>query len=75
MSVENVWVGSLALKAMLKTLQSGLDDHVPELYTADFVQSTIYLASQGTGFSKQWLLKDLEVHWFHKLVHSMLYGK
>jgi hypothetical protein len=31
------------------------------LYGKEFVQCVVYLATQGTGFSKQWLLKDLEV--------------
>ena len=31
------------------------------LYTPEFVQCIVYLASQGTQFNRQWLVKDLEV--------------
>ena len=60
-SVERIWVLALALKALLKTLSGGFSEDMRELYSPEFVQCVVYLASQGTQFSRQWLLKDLEV--------------
>ena len=60
-STERIWVLSLALKALLKTLNGGFSEEIGELYSQKFVQCVVYLASQGTQFSRQWLLKDLEV--------------
>ena len=40
-----------------------------QLYKQEFVQCVVYLASLGTGFSKQWLLKDLQVSDTH--THSL----
>ena len=54
-----MWVLSLSLKALLRTIRSGCGAN--SLYGTQFVQAVVYLASQGTGFSRQWLLKDLEV--------------
>ena len=58
MSVESVWVLALSLKALLRAMQVGTI--VPEVFHT-FVQRIVYLASQSTGFSKQWMLKDLEI--------------
>lgn len=52
---------SLALKALSKTLLLMTERTGTELYQTDFLQCVVYMASQGTGFSRQWLLKDLEV--------------
>ena len=69
-SVESLWVLSLTLKGLLKAIQSsprvdteGEEAGVGqgELFTQEFVQCCVHLAKQGTGFSKLWLLKDLEV--------------
>ena len=59
MSVESVWVLALSLKALLRTLQAGRI--MPGVFRTTFVQCVVHLASQSTGFSKQWLLKDLEI--------------
>ncbi|XP_064597879.1 zinc finger ZZ-type and EF-hand domain-containing protein 1-like [Liolophura sinensis] len=61
LSVEQSWVLSLALKALSKTLLLMTERTCTELYQTDFLQCVVYMASQGTGFSRQWLLKDLEV--------------
>ena len=59
LSVESVWVLALSMKALLRTIESG--GSIPQLYTMHFVQCVVHLASQSTGFSKHWLLKDLEI--------------
>ncbi|KAK3091739.1 hypothetical protein FSP39_022268 [Pinctada imbricata] len=58
---ETVWVMSLCLKVLNKTLKSS--DHCisEELFDPGFIQCLVYIASKGTEFSQQWLLKDLEV--------------
>ncbi|ELT88491.1 hypothetical protein CAPTEDRAFT_156305 [Capitella teleta] len=72
LGVETCWVLALSFKALLKSLRSSASilkssndedrEAVTEaLYVKEFVQWVVYLATQGTGFSKQWLLKDLEV--------------
>jgi len=58
--IENLWMLSLVLKALLKFIQSGRG--LPQrLFEPQFMQSIINLASMGTGFSKQWLVTDMEV--------------
>ena len=59
MSVESVWVLALSLKALLRTMQAGRI--MPGVFRTTFVQCVVHLASQSTGFSKQWLLRDLEI--------------
>ncbi|XP_013398348.1 zinc finger ZZ-type and EF-hand domain-containing protein 1-like [Lingula anatina] len=63
LSVEKSWVLSLALKSLLQMVKSPSfqDGQSQEVFTSDVIQCLVQLASQGTGFSKQWLLKDLEV--------------
>ena len=58
----------LAIKALLRRLASHDPAHHPAdsgagdaLYSPEFVQCIVYLTSQGTQFSRQWLVKDLEV--------------
>ena len=60
-TVDQLWVLSLCLKALLKSLQSGGSEAVPEIFQAQFVKCVVTLAGLGTGFSREWLLKDLEV--------------
>ncbi|XP_053310913.1 zinc finger ZZ-type and EF-hand domain-containing protein 1 isoform X2 [Spea bombifrons] len=61
-AVEATWVLSLALKGLYKTLKS---HDFAELQNA-FIQSgllklLVKKCSKGTGFSKTWLLRDLEI--------------
>ena len=52
----------LVCKAMLNILKAGLkEDHMLRIIKSGVVPFLVNLASQGTGFSKQWLLRDLEV--------------
>lgn len=59
--VENLWVLSLALKLLHNSLQTADNCCMEELHAPDFIQCLVTTASKGTGFSQQWLLKDLEV--------------
>ena len=61
--VENLWVLSLALKTLLRSLQAEPSHDMPELVGPDFLQSVVHLAGMGTRFSREWLLRDLEVGW------------
>ncbi|XP_066433062.1 zinc finger ZZ-type and EF-hand domain-containing protein 1 isoform X2 [Eleutherodactylus coqui] len=61
-SVEATWVLSLALKGLYKTLKN----HDFEEIQSVFIQSgllklLVRKCSKGTGFSKTWLLRDLEI--------------
>ncbi|KAM5180064.1 zinc finger ZZ-type and EF-hand domain-containing protein 1 [Mantella aurantiaca] len=61
-AVEATWVLSLALKGLYKTLKN---HDFEEIQTA-FIQSgllklLVKKCSKGTGFSKTWLLRDLEI--------------
>ena len=59
--MEDLWVLSLALKLLNNSLKSVDNCSIEGLYTPDFIQCLVSTASKGTGFSQQWLLKDLEV--------------
>uniref|UniRef100_A0A8C3ST43 Zinc finger ZZ-type and EF-hand domain containing 1 n=1 Tax=Chelydra serpentina TaxID=8475 RepID=A0A8C3ST43_CHESE len=61
-AVEATWVLSLALKGLYRTLKT----HAFEEIQAAFLQSgllklLVKKCSKGTGFSKTWLLRDLEI--------------
>ncbi|XP_071105472.1 zinc finger ZZ-type and EF-hand domain-containing protein 1-like isoform X1 [Haliotis cracherodii] len=60
-SVENMWVLSLALKVLNNSLKAGEKCLTHNFFKPEFIQSLVFVASKGTGFSQQWLLKDLEV--------------
>lgn len=61
-SVEVSWVLYLVLKAVLKGTNSlSAEDNLAILYESEFIQCIVHLAGLGTGFSKQWLMSDLEV--------------
>uniref|UniRef100_A0A452QBR8 Zinc finger ZZ-type and EF-hand domain containing 1 n=1 Tax=Ursus americanus TaxID=9643 RepID=A0A452QBR8_URSAM len=55
-AVEATWVLSLALKGLYKTLKT----HTTFLQT-DLLKLLVTKCSKGTGFSKTWLLRDLEI--------------
>ncbi|XP_070581023.1 zinc finger ZZ-type and EF-hand domain-containing protein 1-like [Ptychodera flava] len=63
LNVENLWVLALTLKAILANLQSAHDGvrSVSQLLDSGLVPLLVHTASKGTGFSRQWLLKDLEI--------------
>uniref|UniRef100_A0A8C6XXY4 Zinc finger ZZ-type and EF-hand domain containing 1 n=1 Tax=Naja naja TaxID=35670 RepID=A0A8C6XXY4_NAJNA len=61
-AVEATWVLSLALKGLYRTLKT----HAFEEIRTAFLQSgllklLVKKCSKGTGFSKTWLLRDLEI--------------
>ncbi|XP_038392311.1 zinc finger ZZ-type and EF-hand domain-containing protein 1 isoform X1 [Canis lupus familiaris] len=61
-AVEATWVLSLALKGLYKTLKahSFEETHTTFLQT-DLLKLLVKKCSKGTGFSKTWLLRDLEI--------------
>ncbi|XP_041364980.1 zinc finger ZZ-type and EF-hand domain-containing protein 1-like [Gigantopelta aegis] len=60
--VESLWVLSLALKVVNNSVKSEESHHFTDgLFQPDFIQCLVFVASKATGFSQQWLLKDLEV--------------
>nr|KAF6417715.1 zinc finger ZZ-type and EF-hand domain containing 1 [Molossus molossus] len=61
-AVEATWVLSLALKGLYKTLkaQDFEETHATFLQT-DLLKLLVKKCSKGTGFSKTWLLRDLEI--------------
>ncbi|KAK7804179.1 hypothetical protein U0070_022487 [Myodes glareolus] len=76
-AVEATWVLSLALKGLYKTLKTGTlltltftllswqahgfeETHATFLQT-DLLKLLVKKCSKGTGFSKTWLLRDLEI--------------
>ncbi|KAL3875978.1 hypothetical protein ACJMK2_033871 [Sinanodonta woodiana] len=61
LSVENLWVLSLGLKLLNNSLKVPENCTMEGLHSPDFIQCLVYISSKGTGFSQQWLLKDLEV--------------
>ncbi|XP_076459760.1 zinc finger ZZ-type and EF-hand domain-containing protein 1-like isoform X2 [Babylonia areolata] len=60
-SVEGLWVLAMVLKVLHNLLRSNNLCSSPDVFRAEFIQCLVFIASKGTGFSQQWLLKDLEV--------------
>jgi len=52
---------SLSLKILNNSIKSMENYLVEDLFDPAFIQCLVYIASKGTEFSQQWLLKDLEV--------------
>eukprot|EP00111_Clytia_hemisphaerica_P007029 TCONS_00020380-protein len=62
MSVERMWVLGLISKALLNILKNGLDsENMLKIVRSGIIPYIVNLSCQGTGFSNQWLLRDLEV--------------
>jgi len=59
--METLWVLSLVLKSLVTVTQSQGCQRLPELFKPQFVQAISCLAMSGTGFSRRWLVSDLEV--------------
>lgn len=75
MSVETLWVLSLALKVLNRCFKSDkIADISKKIFSAGFIQSLVYLACTGTGLNQNWLLKDLEVGWFFSVWQQMQGG-
>ncbi|XP_028937724.1 zinc finger ZZ-type and EF-hand domain-containing protein 1 isoform X1 [Ornithorhynchus anatinus] len=61
-AVEATWVLSLALKGLYKTLQShGFEESRAAFVRSGLLKLLVKKCSKGTGFSKTWLLRDLEI--------------
>ncbi|XP_012939826.1 zinc finger ZZ-type and EF-hand domain-containing protein 1 [Aplysia californica] len=62
LSVETLWVVSLALKVLNRSLKSeGMCGVGGAVFTGTFMQALVYLACTGTGLNQNWRQKDLEV--------------
>lgn len=61
-AVEATWVLSLALKGLYKTLKvQGFEETHATFLQTDLIKLLVKKCSKGTGFSKTWLLRDLEI--------------
>uniref|UniRef100_A0A665UY28 Zinc finger, ZZ-type with EF hand domain 1 n=1 Tax=Echeneis naucrates TaxID=173247 RepID=A0A665UY28_ECHNA len=61
-AVEASWVLSLALKGLYNTLKKhGVEQAQEAIRESGLTQLLVRKCSKGTGFSKLWLLRDLEI--------------
>ncbi|KAM4620940.1 zinc finger ZZ-type and EF-hand domain-containing protein 1 [Polymixia lowei] len=61
-AVEASWVLSLALKGLYNTLKKhGVEQAQEAIQRSGLTQLLVRKCSKGTGFSKLWLLRDLEI--------------
>ncbi|XP_068457200.1 zinc finger ZZ-type and EF-hand domain-containing protein 1 [Clinocottus analis] len=61
-AVEASWVLSLALKGLYNTLKKhGVERSQEDIQQSGLTQLLVRKCSKGTGFSKLWLLRDLEI--------------
>uniref|UniRef100_A0A667YP60 Zinc finger ZZ-type and EF-hand domain containing 1 n=1 Tax=Myripristis murdjan TaxID=586833 RepID=A0A667YP60_9TELE len=61
-AVEASWVLSLALKGLYNTLKKhGVEQAQEAIQQSGLTQLLVRKCSKGTGFSKLWLLRDLEI--------------
>uniref|UniRef100_A0A3Q3B408 Zinc finger, ZZ-type with EF hand domain 1 n=1 Tax=Kryptolebias marmoratus TaxID=37003 RepID=A0A3Q3B408_KRYMA len=61
-AVEASWVLSLALKGLYNTLKKhGVEQAQEAIQQSGLMQLLVRKCSKGTGFSKLWLLRDLEI--------------
>ncbi|KAK2828812.1 hypothetical protein Q5P01_019846 [Channa striata] len=61
-AVEASWVLSLALKGLYNTLKKhGVEQAQQAIQQSGLTQLLVRKCSKGTGFSKLWLLRDLEI--------------
>uniref|UniRef100_A0A8C5D009 Zinc finger ZZ-type and EF-hand domain containing 1 n=1 Tax=Gadus morhua TaxID=8049 RepID=A0A8C5D009_GADMO len=61
-AVEASWVLSLALKGLYNTLKvQGVEEAQQAIQRSGLTQLLVRKCSKGTGFSKLWLLRDLEI--------------
>ncbi|KAM9846213.1 zinc finger ZZ-type and EF-hand domain-containing protein 1 [Aulostomus maculatus] len=61
-AVEASWVLSLALKGLYNTLKKhGIEQAQDAIQQSGLTQLLVRKCSKGTGFSKLWLLRDLEI--------------
>uniref|UniRef100_A0A4W3IE80 Zinc finger ZZ-type and EF-hand domain containing 1 n=1 Tax=Callorhinchus milii TaxID=7868 RepID=A0A4W3IE80_CALMI len=60
-AVEATWVQSLALKGLYKTMKKhGIGEIHPSILQSGLIKLLVKKCTKGTGFSKLWLLRDLE---------------
>ncbi|XP_074046652.1 zinc finger ZZ-type and EF-hand domain-containing protein 1 isoform X2 [Macrotis lagotis] len=62
-AVEAMWVLSLALKGLYRTLKQshGFEEIQAAFLESGLLKLLVKKCSRGTGFSKTWLLRDLEI--------------
>ena len=60
--MKTMWMLAIALKSLVQAVKTRHSSDVSALYQSPlFVQSVSHLAMQGTGFSRHWIITDLEV--------------
>lgn len=61
--MKTVWMLAIALKSLVQAVRFCChSSDIAALFDwRQFVQSVSYLAMQGTGFSRHWVITDLEV--------------
>uniref|UniRef100_A0AAZ3PWD1 Zinc finger ZZ-type and EF-hand domain containing 1 n=1 Tax=Oncorhynchus tshawytscha TaxID=74940 RepID=A0AAZ3PWD1_ONCTS len=80
-AVEASWVVSLALKGLYNTLKKhGVAEAQEAIQQSGLTQLLVRKCSKGTGFSKLWLLRDLEIlsimlYSSKREIHSMAQGQ
>nr|XP_015223248.1 PREDICTED: zinc finger ZZ-type and EF-hand domain-containing protein 1 isoform X1 [Lepisosteus oculatus] len=61
-AVEATWVLSLALKGLYNILKKhGVEEAQAAIQQSGLIKLLVRKCSKGTGFSKMWLLRDLEI--------------
>ncbi|XP_053474575.1 zinc finger ZZ-type and EF-hand domain-containing protein 1 isoform X2 [Ictalurus furcatus] len=60
-AVEATWVLSLTLKGLYSILKHGSEQAQQAMHSAGLMHLLVRKCSKGTGFSKTWLLRDLEI--------------
>ncbi|MGH0169827.1 UNVERIFIED_CONTAM: hypothetical protein FKN15_067621 [Acipenser sinensis] len=79
-AVEATWVLALALKGLYNTLKKhGAEEAQAAILQSGLIKLLVRKCSKGTGFSKMWLLRDLEIlsimlYSSKKEIHSMAEG-
>ncbi|MGH0158393.1 UNVERIFIED_CONTAM: hypothetical protein FKN15_035503 [Acipenser sinensis] len=79
-AVEATWVLALALKGLYNTLKKhGVEEAQAAILQSGLIKLLVRKCSKGTGFSKMWLLRDLEIlsimlYSSKKEIHSMAVG-
>ncbi|XP_058857578.1 zinc finger ZZ-type and EF-hand domain-containing protein 1-like isoform X1 [Acipenser ruthenus] len=79
-AVEATWVLALALKGLYNTLKKhGVEEAQAAILQSGLIKLLVRKCSKGTGFSKMWLLRDLEIlsimlYSSKKEIHSMAEG-
>ena len=74
-SVRTLWVLGLCLKSIFGCIygRTGHKSSTSSLFSPEFIQCVVFLATQDTGFKSEWLLNDLEVTFFSNPLSIYIY--